>query len=228
MPSIRVSIVDPLQLPREGLRLLLAGAAYDVIGATPSLAAALADIKGGARPDLLVVVLRDSGDSFESATLQRIRAITPECKIVLIASDIAPELPARANDWGANALLRSDMSGDVLTRSLRLVMHGQAIFPVSSSTQSSASDDSLGGAVDAAAARMIAQLSDNEARILNQLVVGHSNKAIARELGVPEVVVKTQMKALLRKLNVHSRTQAAIWALDNGFSERRGPIRSRC
>jgi two-component system nitrate/nitrite response regulator NarL len=194
-----------------------------VIGATTSLEEALADIIGGARPDLLVAALRDSEETFESATLQRIRTIVPDCKLVLIASTIAASLPARAGDWGVNALLRSDMAEEVLTHALRLVMQGQAIFSAASPVQPSDSDESVGDAGETAESRSPGRLSVLEARILRHVMSGHSNKTIARELAVREAAVKIHMKALLRKLNVHSRTQAAIWGLANGFSDKSGP-----
>ena len=51
------------------------------------------------------------------------------------------------------------------------------------------------------------------------LVHGESNKLIARQLGITEATVKVHLKAVLRKLNVSNRTQAAIWAVRNGFRE---------
>src|SRR5476649_222943 len=140
MPGIQVSVVDPHRLSCEGLKLLLAGEIYDVTSATPSLGAALLEIEAGVRPGLLVLVLQDSGETFlsaaESAALQQIRTIVSECKIVLIAKDlISSALLARAIDGGAYALLRGDMSGEILIRSLHLVMLGQDIFPALSSVQ---------------------------------------------------------------------------------------------
>jgi two-component system nitrate/nitrite response regulator NarL len=216
MPGIQVLIVDPHQIPREGLRFLLAGDRYDVIGATSSPEAALADIEAGGRPNLLIVVLRDSGETFQSATLQLIRTIVPECKIVLIASTIASSLPARVSGWGANALLRSDMSKDILTRSLHLVMQGQAIFPASSSMHPNNHDESTGDAAEIAAS---SRMSGGDGRILQHLVSGHSNKMIAIELGISHATVKVHMKAIMQKLNVHSRMQAALWAATNCFSK---------
>jgi two-component system, NarL family, nitrate/nitrite response regulator NarL len=57
-----------------------------------------------------------------------------------------------------------------------------------------------------------------EAVILRCLSRGCSNKRIARELGITESTVKVHVKALMQKIKVGNRTQAAIWALNNGIS----------
>jgi two-component system nitrate/nitrite response regulator NarL len=219
MQDIQVLIVDPHQLAREGLRLLLAGEAYEVVCATTSLETALPEIEGGLRPRLLVSVLEDSGDTFQNATLQRIRAIVPECRVVLIASNISSALLARALDWGVNALLRRDMSMEVLVRSLHLVMLGQNIFPTSSSLPPCEPAESVPPAVNIAGLQSVRRISDRERHILHNLLAGHSNKMIARQLNIREATVKVHMKAVLRKLNVRNRTQAAMWAVANGFSD---------
>ena len=57
-----------------------------------------------------------------------------------------------------------------------------------------------------------------EQEILQALVTGASNKLIAIKLGITEATVKVHLKTLLRKIDVNNRTQAAIWAMNNGFS----------
>jgi two-component system nitrate/nitrite response regulator NarL len=225
MPGIQVLVVDQHGLSREGLRLLLTGEIYDVTSAAPSLEAALPEIKGGARPSLLVLVLHDSGEAFqgasESAALQQIRTILPECKIVLVAKDtIHASLLGRAIEGGANALLRGDMSGEILMRSLHLVMLGQDIFPALSAMQPNDQAEAVRTAAESAGLRPVAGMSDSESRVLRNLLSGHSNKMIARELDISEATVKLHMKAVLRKLKVRNRTQAAMWAAANGFSKR--------
>src|SRR5260370_39172065 len=58
-------------------------------------------------------------------------------------------------------------------------------------------------------------LSAQERRILQSLVEGNSNKVIARKIDIAEATVKVHLKAILRKIKVHNRTQAAIWAVNN-------------
>jgi two-component system nitrate/nitrite response regulator NarL len=61
-------------------------------------------------------------------------------------------------------------------------------------------------------------LSEREAQILDGLVKGHANKVIARTCDITEATVKVHMKAILRKIRVDNRTQAAIWAMSNGYA----------
>jgi two-component system nitrate/nitrite response regulator NarL len=60
------------------------------------------------------------------------------------------------------------------------------------------------------------RLSAREKCILRCILEGGSNKAIARQIGIAEATVKVHVKAILRKIRVRNRTQAAIWALNNG------------
>ncbi len=62
-----------------------------------------------------------------------------------------------------------------------------------------------------------AKLTEREREILARIAVGHSNKLIARELKITEGTVKVHVKHLLRKLDLGSRVEAAIWAVKNGF-----------
>lgn len=58
-------------------------------------------------------------------------------------------------------------------------------------------------------------LSGREELVLRGLIDGHANKVIARNLGIADATVKVHVKAVMRKLRVANRTQAALWGLDN-------------
>jgi two-component system nitrate/nitrite response regulator NarL len=60
-------------------------------------------------------------------------------------------------------------------------------------------------------------LSAREAEVLNCLSVGCANKVIARQFGITEATVKVHVKAILRKIHVKNRTEAAIWARNHGL-----------
>ena len=58
-------------------------------------------------------------------------------------------------------------------------------------------------------------------------MTGASNKMIAYKLGITEATVKVHLKTLLRKIDVNNRTQAAIWAMNNGFTADSAPVPTR-
>lgn len=89
------------------------------------------------------------------------------------------------------------------------------------------SDDAENRAIDRTTSRRIPHgLSEREEEILEGVVRGHSNKMIARTCGVTDATIKVHMKSILRKIRAANRTQAAIWALEQGYaadSHRRSP-----
>ena len=60
------------------------------------------------------------------------------------------------------------------------------------------------------------RLSARQQAILGCLIQGDSNKTIARKMAITEGTVKVHVKTILRKIRVHNRTQAAIWAMNTG------------
>jgi two-component system nitrate/nitrite response regulator NarL len=220
MNGNRVLLIDQHQLSREGLKLLLASETYDVVGATRSLDEARAAIEQGLRPDLVLLVLGRPGESQDAAALQQIRAGFADFKLVIIATEVSSALLAQCVEAGVDACLLRDMSSAVLTQSLRLVMLGQQIFPTPA--RAPQHDRANHAAPDfgqvAKHSGLSRALSGREGEILGNLLHGHSNKTIARELNISEATVKVHLKALLRKLNARNRTQAAIWAMENGYA----------
>jgi len=96
------------------------------------------------------------------------------------------------------------------------------------SNTSARNDDPENGATDRTTSlRVVHGLSRREEEILKSVVRGHSNKIIARTCGVTDATIKVHMKSILRKIRVENRTQAAIWALEQGYgadSNSRSPV----
>jgi two-component system nitrate/nitrite response regulator NarL len=65
----------------------------------------------------------------------------------------------------------------------------------------------------------VGPLSNRETQVLGLLAHGLPNRIIASDLGMAEATVKVHVKAVIRKLNVQNRTQAALWARRNAFPE---------
>ena len=127
-----------------------------------------------------------------------------------------------------DAVLSQDISGEILQRSLELVVLGERLFPRARPAQrpvpvalpSAGILSFPAGAVPAEPLPTPVNANDvvlsvRESQILEQLVDGATNKQIARELHITEATVKVHVKGLLRKIRVSNRTQAAIWAMQN-------------
>jgi two-component system nitrate/nitrite response regulator NarL len=127
---------------------------------------------------------------------------------------------------GANGYFSDVMTCDVFIKSIELMMMGETIFPPaflssvlvaeSDHLSEAAAPDLDNQAILVTAERAIVpQLSPREKTILHCLIEGDSNKCIARKIDIAEATVKVHVKAILRKIRVHNRTQAAVWAVNN-------------
>src|SRR3989442_11815798 len=125
------------------------------------------------------------------------------------------------------------MTCDAFTKSMELLMMGETFFPPALSFVFDSEGDDLGKEVghpgEAAPGdednqailvttddAFAPQLSPREKSILRCLIEGDSNKCIARKIDIAEATVKVHVKAILRKIRVQNRTQAAIWGMNNG------------
>jgi two-component system nitrate/nitrite response regulator NarL len=75
--------------------------------------------------------------------------------------------------------------------------------------------EAKGGTLPAMDNNRVPRLSARQRLILRCLINGDSNKTIARRIHITEATVKVHVKAILRKIRVHNRTQAAIWAMNH-------------
>jgi two-component system, NarL family, nitrate/nitrite response regulator NarL len=118
---------------------------------------------------------------------------------------------------GAHGYLVKDISCEALMASLHLASLGQKIFPPN--LADAIPQDLLSASVgaDYKSALDDTNLTEREHCVLNLLVEGHSNKAIARKLEAAESTIKVHVKAIFRKLEVGNRTQAALWGKSRGF-----------
>jgi len=220
-----VVLIDPSQLFREAIRRLLDKSSFVVVGEARCLAEAQDHLMADRRVDLIAFDVADVDATAPTAgRIAALRDRFPGVKLVVLTGNRSREALARAITWSIDSYLTKDMSPEALSRSLQLVMLGQQIIPTglmsavlqSAETQRSAVAELIDGASHGLSAR--------EMQILRFLMSGHSNKAIARELQISEATVKVHLKALLRKIRASNRTQAAVWALNNGLTRDRPPV----
>jgi two-component system nitrate/nitrite response regulator NarL len=223
MNCIKIILVDAHQLSREGLKRLLNSETLSVIGVAPTLEDAADQIAKGLAPDLLMCGLEEASPGDQGAIVDQIRASFPDLKIVILTNSVSSSLLSQAINAGVNACLLRDMSLEALSRSIELVMLGQQVFPTQAALMlignRATSPAYAGNGLPSDAALRTRGVSGREGEILRSLLNGHSNKMIARQLGISEATVKVHLKAVMRKINAQNRTQAAVWGLANGFGD---------
>lgn len=214
-----VIILSKNEILREGLRRILTDQGF----AVEEVVSCVTDLKGDISAGAVLLV---DGVVFEEGvqTCQLLREKLPEQKIVLMTDDYSVENVTRAFSTGAiDGYIAKAMSCEPLAGALRLIALGEKVIP-------SQVVDRLSGAFSRTAARSIqsrfagASLSSREEEILRCLVDGEPNKVISRRLNITDATVKVHIKAILRKLRVKNRTQAAIWAVERGFSSEEGAV----
>jgi len=137
--------------------------------------------------------------------IKKVKAHVREAKIVLLADHFDPSFVSAAWKAGADGFCLTTHPHDVFVKSLELVMLGESILPC---------NVALAIATEHAADVHLerGKLSHREVEILCLLKEGSPNKVIARRLNLSEATVKVHIKAILRKVGVCNRTQAALWA----------------
>ena len=205
MTSSRTVLIEPSCLFRQGLKHLLADTRFAVEVEFSTIEQAVGDTVACG----LVIIGKAST---EPGDLQQLREAYSEARIVVLASDLTVDALRDAMNAGADGFLMNDVSPEALLQSLELVMLGEKVFP----TNLAAMLLDLSNAPSPL--NSVRGVTPREHEILQALVTGSSNKMIANRLGITEATVKIHLKTLLRKIDVNNRTQAAIWAVNNGFS----------
>jgi len=225
-------VVESRLLVREALKSLMAKNAYHVVcdvGSTAEFSAA----PGLSEEPKLIILGAQSADNALSQAASA-RQLWPDSKIILLYESLSPA------DF--QKLLMSEINGCVplfaspdtlvstldmiVTKDVRAMVVGDAKHPVIQAAQPGESNQSeIKLQSDGAEYENVVpsmrnhhSLSEREVRILDGLVKGHANKVIARTCGTTEATVKVHMKSIMRKIRVDNRTQAAIWAMENGYA----------
>lgn len=212
MKMINVVLVGTNNLLRQGLRRLLDPAQFAVVGEARDLVALAATLKEDPAPDLVVAELNGCQEA-DVDSLRGLRATYQDLRIVVLANELCVPDMARLLRAGADGYLVNELSAEAFSLSLLLVMKGEKALP---STLASvlASDCNPSSAPLSRAQK---DLTARERQILKCLLHAYSNKHIARALNISEGTVKVHLKSLMKKIAAGNRTQAALWARNNGI-----------
>jgi DNA-binding NarL/FixJ family response regulator len=205
--SYRILIVDDHSVVRQGLRMFLGlDPDLEVIGEAADGAEAVR-LAHQLQPDVILMdLLMPVMDGITA--IETIRREVPDVEILALTSVLDDTAVIRAIRAGAIGYLLKDTQADELRRAIRAAAAGQVQLSPE------------------AAARLLREvrapespevLTERETDVLRLLARGMANKEIAQELSIGEKTVKTHVSHILSKLDVQSRTQAALYAARIGL-----------
>ena len=211
--SANILHIDRNRLFREGLRRILIDSPFVIQGEAPTIEDGVKQISS-LKPNMIIVDPGGFSNGALDDLIHNAATLSPKPRVVVLTDKVGMASLANALDAGASGYLLKDMSTEALTQSLRLVLMGETVLPTDLAhllinnrfivSHNGTPVNGSGG------------LSGRETEILACLVNGASNKAIANQLDITEGTVKVHLKGILKKIRVQNRTQAAIWAIQNG------------
>jgi DNA-binding NarL/FixJ family response regulator len=205
-PACRVVIADDHPLIRGAMREAIVGRFPNAaIAEAGSLDEATVLLDGDAEVDLVLLDLTMPGVRGFSG-LMYLRAQYPGVPVVVVSANDDPAVIRRCMDFGASGFIPKTLGVEAMRSAIAQVLEGGVWTPP---------DIDLKAGNDAQGADLIerlATLTPQQVRVLMMLSEGLLNKQIAYNLSVSEATVKAHVSAILKKLDVESRTQAVIAA----------------
>ncbi len=213
-PPVRVLVVDDHTLFRRGLIALLAGDARFAVVAVAGDANEAHHRAATSQPDVILLDNHMPGVNGVDA-LAGFRQVAPAARVLMLTVSEDQRDLAAALRGGARGYLLKTMDSDMLASAILRTMAGESVVsPEMTSKLVSAFQSGHAPAAPpppAAAPDPILSLSPREREILALIARGASNKEVARALGIAETTVKIHVQHILRKLNLGSRVQAAVY-----------------
>lgn len=211
--SLRILVIDDHTLFRVGLQGLLEHRGIEVVAAVGDGQEGLA-LAEQLRPDVVLLDMRMPGmDGL--GVLRHLRQSGLKMPIAMLTTSSNEQDLVEALRSGAQGYLIKDMEPDDLVLALRDIVAGKTV--VAPDLAPVLAKVVQGESVAARDSSPFSELTPREGEILGLLAEGQSNKAIARNLGISDGTVKLHVKAILRKLGVHSRVEAAVIAVEQGL-----------
>ena len=208
--SIRLLVCDDHEVIRTGLRSLLAGSDIEIIAEAANGKEAIEQAEVH-RPDVVLLDIRmPDGDGL--STLEKLKAVVPDSRVVMLSTYDNPTYIARAVALGASDYVLKGSTREAIVATITAAAEGE-------------SPSRSGELRRVAGAMKIRQVLDDdevpltqrETQVLRHVALGLSNKEIGRSLEISVETVKEHVQNILRKIAVSDRTQAAVWAVRRGL-----------
>ncbi|MGY6655451.1 response regulator [Amycolatopsis sp. TRM77291] len=214
---VRVVVVDDEELVRSGFRLILEAAGDIEVVATPTGAEAIKEI-GLHQPDVVLLDIR-MPDVDGLTILRQLRRHKNPPVVAMLTTFDSDEYIAVALRSGAAGFILKDTAPDQLAQLVRtLALGGVVLSPKVTRT---VVDGYLDSGAGSAAASQVSQLTERESTVLALLSEGMSNTEIAGHIHLSVGTVKDHVSAILTKLGVGNRVQAALVAQRAGLLDSR-------
>lgn len=212
--AVKILVVDDHPLILEALQHVL----QQLDGEVEVLAAQCAQsgrelVAENADASLLLLDLQLPG-AYGMSLLTELRQSYPTVPVVVLSGSDRREDVLQAIDLGAMGFIPKRSSNRVMLQALRLILSGGVYLPPEIFTQRDTATPETPRASDSTPGMRPRDLglTDRQSQVFALVLQGKSNKVICRELGLAEGTVKIHVAAILRALNVNSRTQAVIEA----------------
>lgn len=206
--KLRVLLVDDHEVVRVGLRALIARQpGMEVVGEAGTVREAVS-LAGRLAPDVVVLDVRLPGSSGLEAC-QQIKVHWPETRVIILTSFPDDEVLFDAIAAGADGYVLKQIGSDDLIRALERVGRGENLLDPSVTDRVFAK---VREAQRREQANAFASLTKREMRILAWITEGWTNKEIGKSLFLSEKTVRNYVSAILSKLDLTSRAQAAAYA----------------
>ena len=214
--NLRVIIIDDHTLFREGLEGLLTRRDIEVVASVGDGEQGI-ELAKELKPDIILLDMR-MPDINGLGVLAKLNETDLEMPISMLTTSSDERDLVEALRNGAKGYLLKDMEPDSLVVALRDIVSGKTI--VAPSLAPILAKVVQGNVFNGKGEETpFEDLTPRETEILGLLAEGQSNKVIARNLGISDGTVKLHVKAILRKLSVHSRVEAAVLAVEHGLKE---------
>jgi two-component system nitrate/nitrite response regulator NarL len=213
--SIKILLVDDHTLFRSGIRLILQrNPEFEIVGEASDGVEGVKRAKQ-LKPDVVLMDLNMPGLSGLEA-MQLILEDLPEIAVLMLTVSEEAEDLTVALKSGARGYLLKNIEADYLTQSIKRAAAGEPVI-ADAMTAKLVMQFRFGNNVTAAPDRE--KLTPRERETMVCLVRGESNKQIARNLDVAESTIKIHVQNILKKLNLSSRVQIAVYAVEHGLDK---------